>query len=91
MESLHQAAFRNTLSNSIYCPPHNVSALTNLDVSVTVVYVCIHVVMSIQYSLVESPTSLTASIEKFRCTVTIYFHDSQIRPTQLINRSQLLM
>ncbi|XP_064405800.1 cytochrome b-c1 complex subunit 2, mitochondrial-like [Halichondria panicea] len=31
MEALHQAAFRNTLSNSIYCPPHNVATLTNLD------------------------------------------------------------
>ncbi len=44
MEALHQAAFRNTLSNSIYCPPHNVATLTNLDVSV---YNCCTVVVLI--------------------------------------------
>ncbi len=40
MEALHDAAFRNALSNSIYCPPHNVARLTNDIVSLCGDYYC---------------------------------------------------
>lgn len=33
MEELHQTAFRDQLSNSIFCPSHNLSKLTHEDVS----------------------------------------------------------